>query len=73
MRTTKWTPTQQDAIRQLQEAGRIQNERPCGCFDVFIEQVDATFSRVQVVLCDTCRSGLAEWRPAVFGAAKTGL
>jgi len=55
MRTTPFTTEQLDAIAVLRADNRIQNERPCGCFDV--KTSDTTF---MLVLCDTCQVGLTQ-------------
>lgn len=69
MRTTPWTKVQEQAISELKQDGRIQNERPCGCFDVVITN-NAYGSMFVLVPCDTCREGLTRTFPHAFSMTK---
>lgn len=54
MRLTPWNPEQQAALDKLEAEGRIENKRPCGCFDIRIMG-----NWIILVPCDTCKEMLA--------------
>jgi hypothetical protein len=62
MRTTPWTTEQKTALDKLTDDGRIENERPCGCFDV---RITGTF--IVLVPCDSCKTMLTN-----MGVISTG-